>query len=106
MEAPASSYATAVVALRIHWARKPHHYVKVGIPSAGTSPLLTLQNVTSVRGTVKGDNERQTGRMLDFWPTFLKKESEAYKSIILSVCQSYIPVSLYVNVSPNNSWTN
>jgi hypothetical protein len=28
-----SSYASASIALRIIWPRKPHHYVKVGIPS-------------------------------------------------------------------------
>jgi hypothetical protein len=33
MGAPASSYATAGIALRILWPRKPRHYVKVGIPS-------------------------------------------------------------------------
>jgi hypothetical protein len=32
---PASSYATAGIALRIIWPRKPHHYLKVGIPSVG-----------------------------------------------------------------------
>jgi hypothetical protein len=30
---PTSSYATTSVALRIIWPRKPHHYIKVGIPS-------------------------------------------------------------------------
>jgi hypothetical protein len=32
---PVSSYATAGIALRIIWPRKPHHYVKVGITSVG-----------------------------------------------------------------------
>jgi hypothetical protein len=32
---PASSYATTGIVLRIIWPRKPHHYVKVGIPSVG-----------------------------------------------------------------------
>jgi hypothetical protein len=36
MRGPASSYATAGIALRIIWLRKPHHYVKVEIPSVGT----------------------------------------------------------------------
>jgi hypothetical protein len=30
-----SSYATASIALRIIWPRKPHRYVKVGIPAGG-----------------------------------------------------------------------
>jgi hypothetical protein len=37
MGGPASSYATAGIALRIIWLRKPHHYVKVG----GDAPQLT-----------------------------------------------------------------
>ena len=32
---PASSYATASLALRIIWPHKPHHYVKVGTCSGG-----------------------------------------------------------------------
>jgi hypothetical protein len=32
---PTSSYATAGVALRVFWSRKPHHYVKVETPSGG-----------------------------------------------------------------------
>jgi hypothetical protein len=35
MGAPARSYATAGIALRILWPRKPRQYVKVRIPSAG-----------------------------------------------------------------------
>jgi hypothetical protein len=38
MGGPASNYATAGIALRIIWLRKPHHYVKVEIPSVGTLP--------------------------------------------------------------------
>jgi hypothetical protein len=34
-EALPVAYATASIALRIIWPRKPHHYVKVGIPSGG-----------------------------------------------------------------------
>ena len=34
---PASSYATAGLALRIIWPHKPHHCVKVGTPSGGSS---------------------------------------------------------------------
>ena len=41
---PASSCATAGIALRIIWPHKPHHYVKVGTPSGGggrgRSPLI------------------------------------------------------------------
>jgi hypothetical protein len=33
MGGPASGYATAGIALRIIWLRKPHHYDKVEIPS-------------------------------------------------------------------------
>jgi hypothetical protein len=29
------AYATASIALGIMWPHKPHHYVKVGIPSGG-----------------------------------------------------------------------
>jgi hypothetical protein len=29
------AYATASIALGITWPHKPHHYVKVGIPSGG-----------------------------------------------------------------------
>jgi hypothetical protein len=35
MGAPASSKTTAGIALRVIWPRKPRHYVKVEIPSAG-----------------------------------------------------------------------
>ena len=34
-EALPVAYATASIALRIMWRHKPHHYVKVGIPSGG-----------------------------------------------------------------------
>ena len=34
---PASSYATAGLALRIIWPHKPHHYVKVETSSGGSS---------------------------------------------------------------------
>ena len=35
LEALPVAYATASIALRIMWPHKPHHYVKVGIPSGG-----------------------------------------------------------------------
>jgi hypothetical protein len=34
-EALPIAYATASIALGIMWPHKPHHYVKVGIPSGG-----------------------------------------------------------------------
>jgi hypothetical protein len=34
---PTRSYTTASIALRIIWPCKPHHYVKVGIPTGGPS---------------------------------------------------------------------
>jgi hypothetical protein len=37
---PTSSYTTASIALRIIWPRKPHHYVKVRIPTGGMKVLL------------------------------------------------------------------
>jgi hypothetical protein len=39
--APASSNATAGITLRIIWPRKPHHYVKAGIPSVGVQKTIT-----------------------------------------------------------------
>ena len=36
---PASSYATAGLALRIIWQHKPQHYVKVETPSGGPQYL-------------------------------------------------------------------
>jgi len=42
-----SSFTTARIALRIIWPCKPHHYVKVGIPSVGCKQQL--QNVSIVR---------------------------------------------------------
>jgi hypothetical protein len=43
MGAPASGCATAGIALRILWPRKPRHYVKVGIPSAGSNRTIKGQ---------------------------------------------------------------
>jgi hypothetical protein len=40
MEGPASSYATAGIALRIILLRKPHHYVKLEIPSVGMKFII------------------------------------------------------------------
>ena len=37
---PASSYATAGLALRIIWPQRPHHYVKIGTLSRGVKYLL------------------------------------------------------------------
>jgi hypothetical protein len=34
------AYATASIALGIMWPHKPHHYVKVGIPSGGNLVIL------------------------------------------------------------------
>jgi hypothetical protein len=48
MGGPASSYTTAGIALRIIWLRKPHHYVKVEIPSVGgggKGVLITLNTL-------------------------------------------------------------
>ena len=39
---PASSYATAGLALRIIWPHKPHHYVKVEAPSVGAMSCYVL----------------------------------------------------------------
>ena len=39
---PASSYATASLALRIIWPHKPHHYVKVGTRSRGQFNITGL----------------------------------------------------------------
>jgi hypothetical protein len=39
---PASSYATAGIALRIIWPRKLHHYVKVEIPSVGSFLIINI----------------------------------------------------------------
>jgi hypothetical protein len=39
MGAPASSYATAGLALRIIWPHEPPHYIKVGTPSGGGGQL-------------------------------------------------------------------
>ena len=47
-----SGITTASIALRIIWPRKPHHYVKIGIPSVGcnscknVSILKNIQNKT------------------------------------------------------------
>jgi hypothetical protein len=38
-EALPVAYATASIALGITWPHKPHHYVKVGIPSGGDSKI-------------------------------------------------------------------
>jgi hypothetical protein len=40
--APACSYATAGIALRILWPHKPRHFVKVEIPSAGTINMFVF----------------------------------------------------------------
>jgi hypothetical protein len=41
-EALPVAYATASIALGFMWPRKPHHYVKVGIPSGGLFQLALL----------------------------------------------------------------
>jgi hypothetical protein len=41
---PASSYATAGLALRIIWPHKPHHYIKVETPTGGLKILLMLKS--------------------------------------------------------------
>jgi hypothetical protein len=53
-EALPVAYATASIALGITWPHKPHHYVKVGIPSGGDTHSLE-ENIAwikhiSVRG--------------------------------------------------------
>jgi hypothetical protein len=47
---PVSSYAAASIALRIIWSRKPHHYVKVGIPSVGTKNVTWHNSVQFIFG--------------------------------------------------------
>jgi hypothetical protein len=42
MGGPTSSYATAGIALRIMLPRKPHHYVKVGVPTGSSSFLQSV----------------------------------------------------------------
>jgi hypothetical protein len=39
-EALTVAYATAGIAVGIMWPHKPHHYIKVGIPSWGGSEKL------------------------------------------------------------------
>jgi len=41
---PASSYATAGLALRIIWPHKPHHYVKAEIPAGGNNSTVIRQS--------------------------------------------------------------
>jgi hypothetical protein len=41
MGAPAGSYATAGLALRIIWPHTPPHYVKLGTPSGGGGDCIT-----------------------------------------------------------------
>jgi hypothetical protein len=41
-EALPVAYATASIALGIMWPHKPHHYVKLGIPSGGRLLKFTL----------------------------------------------------------------
>jgi hypothetical protein len=48
-----NSITTARTALRIIWPRKPHHYVKVGIPSVGCN---TYKNVYIFQNTQKQKN--------------------------------------------------
>jgi hypothetical protein len=45
------AYATASIALGIMWPRKPHHYIKVGIPSGGV-PTFADRGVS--RGQCNG----------------------------------------------------
>jgi hypothetical protein len=47
MSDPTSSYATAGIPLRIIWPRKPHHCVRVGIPTGGGS--ITIREYTATR---------------------------------------------------------
>jgi hypothetical protein len=42
-EALPVAYATASIALGIMWPHKPHHYVKVGIPSGGIKIYIQLR---------------------------------------------------------------
>jgi hypothetical protein len=41
-EALPVAYATASIVLGIMWPHKPHHYVKVGIPSGGPWPITNF----------------------------------------------------------------
>jgi hypothetical protein len=44
-----SSYATTSIGLRIIWPRKPHHYVKVGLPTGGEviSGTLNVERIST-----------------------------------------------------------
>jgi len=44
-----SSITTASIALRIIWPHKPHHYVKVGIPSVGCNNYKNVSIVTNIQ---------------------------------------------------------
>jgi hypothetical protein len=46
-EALPVAYATASIALGIMWPHKPHHYVKVGIPSGGNAMIGVFKGLTS-----------------------------------------------------------
>jgi hypothetical protein len=45
---PTSSYATAIIALMVSGALKPHHYDKVETPSVGAVTTLVLVNKNGV----------------------------------------------------------
>jgi len=44
-----SSITTTRIALRIMWPRKPHHYVKVGIPSVGCNGYKNVSVATNIQ---------------------------------------------------------
>ena len=41
MGGPSSSYATASITLRVILSRKPHHCIKIGIPSVGPNIFVS-----------------------------------------------------------------
>jgi hypothetical protein len=44
------AYTTSSIALGIMWPHKPHHYVKVGIPSGGGIPYPLLNTTVLLNG--------------------------------------------------------
>jgi hypothetical protein len=81
MGGPASSYATASIALRIIRLRKPHHYVKVEIPSVG--PRRRWED------NIKMDL-RETGWEGVDW-IHLAQDMDQWRAVVNTVMNSRVP---------------
>jgi hypothetical protein len=92
------AYATASIALGIMWPHKPHHYVKVGIPSGGWgwAPNTARKWQMGFNSTFKGLNSF----LPIFWRFCGVSNTKYFVQYLSPSCSAGFSLSVFVTLDP------